>query len=256
MLSGHVAPWPSNAACSPLLKAESQSSMLGTDNVGAAPARIAGAFEGLKDVLVACSQKQDEQRSQIAELQKAREAQDQKLAALRQQVQELKARLSSGKAQKLARGTRATAQAVSDSRQLRGAAPGTSSTSTSKVPLPAVQEEIDPIDETKKVYWNGKIKFSRELLLKSLDEPPDTIDARMEPCLQELAEELGRPRTKPAPAPTHYSNQGARGQNPQSSSGRWVSQSGGWSANWKSHSNSQGAWRAAHWKPDRQGAWN
>ena len=230
--------------------------MPGTDNVGDAPSRIAGVFEGIKDVMVACSRKQEEQRSAIAELQKAADAQDKKLAVLRQQVRELKARLGSGAAPKLARGKRATALAVSDKRQLRGAAP---CTSAPKVPLPTVHEEIDPIGgaKTKKVYSNGKLTFPRELLLKSLDLPPNTIDARMEPCLQELAEELGRPRTKPAPAPTRYSNQGARRQNTQSSSsGRWVSQSGHWNESWKSDSNSHGAWKATNWKPDGQGAWN
>ena len=75
-----------------------------------------------------------------------------------------------------------------------------SGTSSLKV-TPPRDPAMSQATATEKVYSNGKVSFTREQLLRSLDLPPDTIDFRMEPFLQELAEELGRPRRKPAPAP-------------------------------------------------------
>ena len=129
--------------------------------------------------------------------------------------------------------------------------------------MPTVHEESHPLldqshpDEakTKMVYGNGKISFAREVLLRSLDLPADTIDYRMEPFLEELAAELGRPRRKPAPVPACHRSIQQR-QNAPGNHGRWPSK---WSdevnddKSWKTAS--YGTWKPNNWKDNTNSAW-
>ena len=67
--------------------AQSIITMLGTGLASDAPTRIAECMDGIKEVVVTCSRKQQEQRQQLDELRKAVcGVQDEKLMALREQL--------------------------------------------------------------------------------------------------------------------------------------------------------------------------
>ena len=159
------------------------------------------------------ARKQEQQRNHIAELQKTSNVQEQKLASLKQQVIELKAKIK----------TRIKAAPVKMPAQKKvevyDSAAGTSSIKV----LPPRDPEISQSTATKQVHSNGKVSFNRE-----------------QPFLQELAEELGRPRHKPAPAPVRYPQRsGNRHHSCNNNSKIESSHSGGkwdnWKNNWKNH---------------------
>ena len=241
--------------------AQSIFTMLGTGFASDAPTRIAECMDGIKEVVVTCSRKQQEQRQQLDELRKASDVQDEKLMALRKQLMKLKARAKRSLGRRAKQNlANATALAASDNRQLRGAA---TSTSASNSPMPTVHEESHPLldqshsDEakTKMVYGNGKISFAREVLLRSLDLPADTIDYRMEPFLEELAAELGRPRRKPAPVPACHRSIQQR-QNVPGNLRRWPSKWSDEVNDDKSRkTDSYGTWKPNNWKDNTHSAW-
>ena len=200
--------------------------MSGQVDASDAPARIAGCVDKIKEVMVACSRNQEQQRNHIAELQKASNVQEQKLASLHQQMIELKARM---KARIKAAPVKVLAPKESE---VYDSASGTSSLKVTPPRDPAMSQAT----AIEKVYSNGKVSFTREQLLRSLDLPPDTIDFRMEPFLQELAKELGRPGRKPAPAPVRYPQRsGNRHHSCNYNSTSKSSHNGGKWDNWKNH---------------------
>ena len=146
------------------------------------------------------------------------------MASLKQQVIELKAQIQ---ARIKAAPVKVPAQKEPEAYD---SAAGTSSL---KVPPPK-DPEMSQATAIKMVYSNGKVSFNREQLLRSLDLPPDTIDFRMEPFLQELAEELGRPRRKPAPV-RYPQRSGNRHHSCNNNSKVESSHSGGKWDNWKNH---------------------
>ena len=107
--------------------AQSIFTMLGTGFASDAPTRIAECMDGIKEVLVTCSRKQQEQRQQLDELRKASGVQDEKLMALREQLMKLKAQAKRSLGRRAKQNlASAAALAASDNRQLRGAATSTS----------------------------------------------------------------------------------------------------------------------------------
>ena len=149
---------------------------------------IRKGFESLNDAFASAMQKQSEQRARLLDMQHATASQGRKLAALQQELVDLKTLVA-------ARNRRATAPAMPGANP-RPATPPSDMQVTNQSELAPIQEspeEPADVSEVKMVYTNAGITFSRELLLSCLNAPSGSTDIRMLPCLEELARELGRP---------------------------------------------------------------
>ena len=157
---------------------------------------VTASFDGVKEVFASILQRQTEQKAQVVALKQAAALQDEKLSALQKEMQALKQLMAAKKtaaAQSRQRttaaaDTAASARCMADDRTLRGA-----SSLLPKASEKAAQVQVVTAAEPKKVYSNRGLTFSREFLLSMIDEPQDTVDHRMIPCLEELGRELGRP---------------------------------------------------------------
>ncbi|CAE7902633.1 GLYK [Symbiodinium microadriaticum] len=148
---------------------------------------IRNAFDGLKEAFASMVETQKEQHERLLEMQHATAVQDKKLSVLQQQLTDLKRRAAAR--------NRATPAATT------GATPP-------HVVL-EIQRDGADVAEIKKVYTNADITFSRELPMSCLDANSNSMDIRMQPCLEELAREWAGPspamrdRARPAArAPT------------------------------------------------------
>ncbi|CAE7832468.1 clpC [Symbiodinium necroappetens] len=195
-------PIPSNARQSDLQPVQ-QSRNSAQGEIGAMDGEntsgIRNAFDGLKEAFASMVERQKEQHERLLEMQHATAVQDKKLSVLQQQLTDLKS---------------ATPPHV----------------------VVEIQRDGADVAEIKKVYTNAGITFSRELLMSCLDAPSDSMDIRMQPCLEELARELGRP------IPSKARQSKTCSPNPNTDWSYWKGEWYYWNGGWRKFqsSNSQG----------------
>ena len=136
---------------------------------------VSKCFDAMQEAFAPILDRQKEQHALILAMQQEVLSQDEKLSALQKQLQDLKAVVEKKKKKRAARRAPTHLPKASDSR------------------LAPIPEEGVDVAETKQVYTNAGVTFSRQLLLSCLNAPHGSMDIRMLPCLEELARELGRP---------------------------------------------------------------
>ena len=189
---------------------------------------VSKCFDAMKEAFAPMLDRQKEQHALLLAMKQEVLSQDEKLSALQKQLQDLKAVVEKKK-KRAARRAPTHLPKASDSR------------------LAPIPEEAADVAETKQVYTNAGVTFSRQLLLSCLDAPHGSMDIRMLPCLEELARELGRPPVRKESAtaaqksasqkhqPWHVHQQGGYGNSVWNSKSSWH----GW-GDWQGWNGSKG----------------